>query len=257
MAPASMPPALQALALKLSGLDGVVAVALGGSRAAGTCRPDSDWDLGVYYRASRTLVQPAAVRALGHPGHVSELGEWGPIVNGGAWLTVAGRPVDVLYRNLDTIEDWAADAQRGSFEILDQNGYLVGAPTYLPVGELASCRVLTGELPRPVYPEALAEAAPSRWRGRASVALMFADGYARTADPVCCSGMLVHAALCTAHARLSERREWVLNEKRLVERAGLAELHALLATPGDSCERLAETVARVSADLDVAPLTAR
>ncbi|MGC4867075.1 nucleotidyltransferase domain-containing protein [Micromonospora sp. DT53] len=35
---------------RLCAVDGVVAVALGGSRARGEHRPDSDWDLGLYYQ---------------------------------------------------------------------------------------------------------------------------------------------------------------------------------------------------------------
>jgi predicted nucleotidyltransferase len=38
------------VAERLGELPGVMAVALGGSRAAGTQRPDSDWDFSLYYR---------------------------------------------------------------------------------------------------------------------------------------------------------------------------------------------------------------
>jgi hypothetical protein len=38
------------IASRLAGLRGVAAVSLGGSRASGTSRPDSDWDFAVYYR---------------------------------------------------------------------------------------------------------------------------------------------------------------------------------------------------------------
>ncbi|MEU2631282.1 nucleotidyltransferase domain-containing protein, partial [Kitasatospora sp. NPDC007106] len=38
------------LAAALAAVDGVVGVCLGGSRARGTHRPDSDTDLGLYYR---------------------------------------------------------------------------------------------------------------------------------------------------------------------------------------------------------------
>jgi predicted nucleotidyltransferase len=221
----------------------VVAVVLGGSRAVGTHRPDSDWDLGVYYGDA---FDPGDVRRLGHEGYVSELGEWGPVVNGGAWLTVEGTPVDVLFRDLDTVERWLGDAVRGRFEVLSQSGYLAGAPTYVLVGELALCRPISGELPRPGFPEPLAVAAAERWRGRAGVALMFAAIHARAADAVPCSGMLACAVLAVAHARLAERREWALNEKGLVRRAGLAEVEALLVGSAD--------VAAVSAALGVEPL---
>jgi predicted nucleotidyltransferase len=221
----------------------VVAVALGGSRAAGTHRPDSDWDLGVYYRRA---FDPSAVRRLSHEGYVSGLGEWGPVMNGGAWLTVEGTPVDVLFRDLDIVERWLGNAVRGKFEVLSQNGYVVGAPTYLPVGELALCRPVSGALPRPDFPEPLAASAADRWRGRAGVALMFAEIHARAADEVPRTGMLASAVLCVAHARLAERREWALNEKGLVRRAGLAEVEALLARGAD--------VAAVSSALGVEPL---
>jgi predicted nucleotidyltransferase len=255
--PLRLPAHIATLAAELAGLPGAVAVVLGGSRATGAQRPDSDWDLAVYYRASQRRLDPDDVRRLGHIGHVSELGEWGPIVNGGAWLTIADTPVDVLFRELDSVEAWLGEAQQGRFEVLAQNGYVVGAPTHVPVGELALCRPLAGDLPRPSLPDALAAAAAERWGGRARISLMFADGYARAGDAVCCSGMLAGAVLCVAQARLAARREWVLNEKRLVQRAGLDELQSLLAGPGATSAQLARTVATVGAALSIEPLTAR
>jgi predicted nucleotidyltransferase len=38
------------MAAALAGVPGVAAVTLGGSRARGEQRADSDWDIGVYYR---------------------------------------------------------------------------------------------------------------------------------------------------------------------------------------------------------------
>jgi predicted nucleotidyltransferase len=257
MPPPPLPPPVAALAAELAGLPGAVAVVLGGSRAVATHRPDSDWDLGVYYRGSRRPLDPGDVRRLGHAGHVSELGEWGPIVNGGAWLTVDGTAVDVLYRDLDVVERRLGEAREGRFEVLSQNGYLVGAPTYVLAGELAVSVPIAGELPRPGFPAALAAAAPGRWEGRARVALMFAGIHAGAGDVVCCAGMLAGAVLCTAHGRLAGRREWALNEKCLVRRAGLDATEALLARPGATAAELAATVAAVGDALGVAPLATR
>ena len=252
-----MPAPVAGLAAALADVPGVVAVVLGGSRASASHGPESDWDLGVYYRGSRRPLDPGDVRRLGHLGQVSRLGEWGPIVNGGAWLTVDGVPVDVLFRDLDEVERWLSEAEQGRFEILRQNGYLVGAPTYLPVGELALCRPISGRLPRPDFPRPLAQTAGGSWRGQAGVALMFAQSHARAGDAVCCAGMLAAAVLCTAHARLAERREWALNEKRLVPRAGLDQVQALLAHPGATCDELCATVGAVVAALEVEPHRAR
>jgi len=253
----SLPDPVAGLASRLAALPGAVAVVLGGSRATGTHRPDSDWDLGLYYRGSVRPLDPAGVAALGHDGHVSALGEWGPIMNGGAWLTVDGLAVDVLFRDLDVAERRIADAREGRFEVLAQNGYLAGAPTYQYAGEAALSVPIAGEVPRPGFPDALAASAPARWRGRAAVSLMFARAHATTAEGVGCVGMLAHATLCAAHAVLAGRREWVLNEKRLVERAGLAGVRAALADAGASADALGGTVAEVSRALGIEPLAAR
>jgi len=248
----ALPRPVAGLAAELARLPGAEAVVLGGSRATGDARPDSDWDLGLYYRGARGSFDPAAVRALGRDGYVSALGEWGPIVDGGAWLTVDGLPVDVVFRDLDRVERWLADAEQGRFELLQQNGYLVGAPTYLPVGELAVCQVLDGELPRPVFPAALAREAPRWWEGHASVSLMFAGIHARQGDGVSCAG-----ALSAAHGRLAARGEWALNEKRLLRRAGLDGLEPLIAAATAAEGDPAAAVASFADALGVAPLSAR
>ncbi|WP_158893963.1 nucleotidyltransferase domain-containing protein [Amycolatopsis anabasis] len=229
---------LEELVPKLVRLPGVVAVALGGSRATGTHRPDSDWDLGLYYRKS---FDAGVLAELGYPGHTAQPGEWGRLVNGGAWLSVDGTPVDVLLRDLDQIERWWADAREGRFEIDNVEGHLVGLPTYVPVGEIALARVLEGDLPRVTYPEALREAASQRWRWNAAFSLLFAGHHAEQGDRTSCAGLLARATLQTAHGILAERGEWALGEKRLVARAGLAAAHDIIGDPGpEAVERMRE-----------------
>jgi hypothetical protein len=65
--------------------------------------------------------------------------------------------------------------------------------------------------------------------------------------------MLTQAVLCVAHARLAQREEWALNEKGLVQRAGLDAVQVLLAADAD----LVDIVAAVGAALGVEPLAAR
>lgn len=223
--------AVQVLAERLAGLPGVIAVTLGGSRALGRADPASDWDLGVYYRDSRQRLDPGDIRALGYAGEVSDHGGWGPIMLGGAWLTVDGQRVDVHYRDLDLVERWLADAQQGRFQVHVQGGYLVGAPTYGLVGELAVAQVLRGHVERvQTYPPALRQSASRYWSGTADFALTYASTYIDRADPVGCAGCLIRAVLATAHARLAQRGEWVLNEKRLVTDAGLTGARPVLAS---------------------------
>jgi predicted nucleotidyltransferase len=213
----------------LAALPGVRAVTLGGSRAQGTHRPDSDWDFAIYYRGS---FDPEDLRRVGRPGEVSELGGWGGgVFNGGAWLQIDGRPVDVHYRDLDSVEHQLAEAEVGRFGIEPLMFHLAGIPTYLVVAELAINQVLHGDLPRPSYPAALRETAPDVWWDRSRMTFGYAlDNHAAGGRSVQCAGLVAQAASQAAHAVLAARGEWVTNEKTLLTRAGLDPLNELTAS---------------------------
>lgn len=217
------------IAEHLAALPTVEAVALGGSRTAGTHRPDSDWDFAVYYRGQ---FNPADLRALGWPGEVSEVGGWGGgVFNGGAWLQVDGRRVDVHYRDLTDVEHHLAEAQAGRFRIEHLAFHLAGVPTYIVVAELAGNQALVGSLPQPDYPPALREHASDAWWSRAQLTLSYARNvHAPRGHALDCAGAAARASCETAHAVLARRGEWVTNEKRLLERAGLRNLDTLVST---------------------------
>ena len=88
---------------ELMGVPAVRAVALVGSFARGTARPDSDVDFSLFYDEA-SPPDPALVRSVALRLHDAKEGEpvvtapyeWGPFVNGGAWLAVGGRRVDLL-----------------------------------------------------------------------------------------------------------------------------------------------------------------
>jgi predicted nucleotidyltransferase len=221
---------------RLAALPGVQAVSLGGSRAAGTARPDSDWDFAVYYRGA---FDPATLRALGWPGEISALGGWGGgVFNGGAWLRAGSRRVDVHFRDLDDVEYRLAEAEAGRFGIERLMFHLAGIPTYIVVAEIATNRVLRGDLPRPGYPAALQQAAPPRWRESARATLAYArTAHAARGHLADTAGAIATAACQGAHAVLAARGEWVTNEKTLIDQAGLRGIDEVLAgltpSPGD------------------------
>ncbi|MDH6583923.1 putative nucleotidyltransferase [Streptomyces sp. SAI-133] len=234
---------LDTTADRLAALPAVRAVALGGSRAQGTERPDSDWDLAVYYRGA---FDPADLRAVGWPGEVSEIGGWGGgVFNGGAWLTIDGRRVDVHYRDLDVVEREAAEAAKGRFRVEPLLFHLAGIPTYLLVAELAVNRVLRGTLPRPAaYPARLRASAATRWRDTAHLTLAYTEAHHAPAGRLTeTAGALATAAVQMGHSVLAARGEWVTNEKRLLEQAGLRDadrvVQSLAASP-DSAVRAVE-----------------
>src|SRR6516164_4292613 len=120
------------------------AVVLGGSHARGRAQPGSDIDLGLLYsegdpfsiQSVRELAE--AVNDTAGP-VVTDFYAWGPWVNGGAWLTIGGQRVDLLYRSLEQLERAISDGEAGRHEIhaAQQPPFGFFSPTLL--GELAVC----------------------------------------------------------------------------------------------------------------------
>jgi predicted nucleotidyltransferase len=227
-------PAFEALIVsELAALRGVLAVTLGGSRAQGTHRPESDWDYAVYYRG---VFDPGTLRAKGWAGQVSEVGGWGGgVMNGGAWLTIDGRRVDVHYRDLDEVEHWCAEAAAGRFKKELLLFHAAGIPTYVVMAELATNRVLAGELPRPSYPGLLATNAGRRWHNDALASLGYASAaLGNRGDVAVALANASRGLIEAAQSVLASQEQWVLNEKGIVTRSGLAEDMGLLLAATDT-----------------------
>lgn len=112
--------------------------------------------------------------------------------------------------------------------------YAAGIPTYTVVAELALNQVLVGDLPRPEYPEALAEAAESRWRRDALLSIGYAqNALLGRADPAVAIANGCRSLIELAHSRAASERRWVLNEKGLLAASGLARLGQALAFAPD------------------------
>lgn len=209
------------LAEQLATVPGVVAVVLGGSRAAGTSHEGSDWDFGLYYDGP---LDTSVLRGFGWDGQVFEPGEWSSLMDGGAWFTIDGQKVDVIYRSVPAVAHWITEAAEGRFRVELLNGYLAGFDTTVLVGEVAVAQPLAGAMPLsvPSYPSALRASAPPRWRDRRDFHLMYASMHDQRGDSVLAGACRVRAALEEAHAVMAERGEWVFNEKGLLARAGVS-----------------------------------
>lgn len=230
----ALPDGVRRLADALVGSSGVVALMLGGSRAGSGADALSDWDLAVYYRGDVDL------RPLAAFGDVHRPGAWGRLMNGGAWLTVEGTTVDVLLRDLEVVEHWMAEANRGGYEVDALLGYVAGLPTYSLMAERACGRLLAGTLaPVGAMPPALVASAPPRWRFARDFSLEYARMHAARGNHIGAVGQAARAAFEEAHARLSERGQWVLNEKRMLDAAGLGALQARFAAPAADAGGLA------------------
>lgn len=248
------------MAAALVQVPGVVAAVLGGSRARGENRPDSDWDLGLYYR--EPLDVPALRRLAreftGTHVEVAAPGGWGPWVNGGAWLVRDGVHIDWILRDADRVSGVIDDVRRGRYEVGIQPGHPLGfwSPCY--AGEVATCRVLAdpgGELAAlrervAEYPEPLRKAlVAATWESEFIVSNA-AEAAVRS-DVLYISLSISRAIGILVQGLHAHHRRWLLNEKNALPIAAAfpgtpadfaPAATALLAAPGRTPEELAATV---------------
>lgn len=264
-----MPPDANALARRLAdrliGLDGIVAVVLGGSRARGTATPESDVDLGLYYDPG-TPPSIDALNALAReiddrrPGDaVTRYGEWGPWINGGAWLVVEGWRVDWLFKDLARIRRIVSECRAGRPEIAYQVGHPHAFVSSIYLGEIACCVALAdpseaiAELKRLVrpYPPLLRDTLTARFLFEATFSL---DGAAKAAvrdDMVTVIGALYRSIACLVQVLHAANDRYCINEKgaladvdgfaRKPERF-VATAVRLLTAPGGSRAAVAATI---------------
>ena len=247
---------LREIADQLVAVPGVVGVMLGGSRARGEHSPDSDVDLGLYYR--RPLDIPAlrglAQAVTGAGTELTELGAWGNWVDGGGWLTIEGMAVDWLYRDLDRVHESWRQAQAGQLDFHFQVGHPLGIPGFAYAGEVALGVVLAdpqGELAAlkqrtAAYPPLLVEALV----GRLEEARFVLGAVRKTADRgdvTYLAGCLFRVLGLSAYALHAAARRWVVNEKGVIDSAGRLSIappdfsrraHGVLARLGYEPEQL-------------------
>jgi predicted nucleotidyltransferase len=255
----------EAIGRRLIAIPGVVAVALGGSRARGTAAPDSDVDLGVCYDPasppSRDALN-ALARELDdrHPTDaVTAFGEWGPWINGGAWLTIDGERVDWLFKDLARIRRVVAECRAGRPEIAYQLGHPHAFVSSIYLGEIDCCVPLADPdgvlaelkgLVRP-YPPLLRATLVQRFLFEAGFSLDGAEKGARRGDVAYVAGCVYRTIAALVQVLFAIDGRYCTNEKGAMR--AVAELPRLpprfvetatgiLAAPGDTPSRLASSV---------------
>jgi hypothetical protein len=124
------------------------------------------------------------------------------------------------------VEHWSTRAEAGEYEVDGLLGYVAGVPTYSLLAERAVAVLMRGKLPKVAgFPTRLSETAPPRWRFHSRFSLEHARTRAERGDVVGTVGQVAKAITEHAHAVLCSRATWVLNEKRIIEAAGLAGTH--------------------------------
>jgi len=247
---------LTQMAARLVDVPGVVGVLLGGSRARGTHTLQSDVDLGLYYRRPLDVgaLSALAREVAGPEADVTAIGAWGPWVDGGGWLTVAGTPVDWIYRDLDRVRaSWTA-AQEGRYAFHFQVGHPLGVPDFAYAGEAALGVILadpSGQLEALQqelvhYPPLLGQAlAQGLWE--AHFVVQGARKAAPRRDTAYIAGCLFRAVLLCAHALHGDAGRWLVNEKGAVAAAAAlanapagfaSRAHAVLGELGSTPDQL-------------------
>ncbi len=220
------------IADSLATVPGVEAVVLGGSQARGTARPDSDLDIALYYHPLQPL-DTAALQTLAtelddshRTGTVTEPGQWGPWVNGGAWLTIEGRHVDWLYRDIERVSSVIEDCREGRITA----DYYLGHPhafhNFMYLGEIATCVPLhdpgnvIGALKALVsqYPPKLKEAIIGRYLYEARFMLEVSRAPVQREDVFASSGFFFRVVAALVQVLYALNEQWFLNEKGALER---------------------------------------
>jgi hypothetical protein len=235
----------------------VRAVALVGSFARGTARPDSDVDFGVFYEEAEPP-SPALVRSVAKRLHDAKEGEpvvtapyeWGPFVNGGAWLVVGGRRVDLLYRNLDQVRRVAADCRAGRIESHFEQQPPFGYFSWTYLGDLGECRVLhdpagtlaTLKAQAATFPPALRAAIVRDFLWSAEFTLLFAKGFAARSDVLNTSGCMTRCARALVQVLFARNEVFFTSDK-----TALRALERFTVRPRDFAPRLEAVLAELGA----------
>src|ERR1700722_4553929 len=212
---------------KVSKIDGVEAIVLGGSRARGTADERSDIDLGFYYDSEH----PFSTTALGAAAQqlddrhsenlVTSFGDWGPGVNGGGWLQIRGHHVDFLYREIGAVREAIEDCIAGRPRSIYQLGHPLGFHIQIYAGEVHVCRPLydlsgtIGRLKSQVseYPEKFRTAVVTKHLFDAEFEIAIAAKPAERGDVMYVAGCLFRAAGFMTLVLYALNRRFYLNEK--------------------------------------------
>jgi hypothetical protein len=211
----------------LAAVPGVVAVALGGSRATGAAHAASDYDIGLYFSEGAGLdvarLLEAAKGLVDEPGAawLTEVGGWGPWIVGGGWLTIAGRKVDLLYRPIESVETVIRDCREGRVSMDYQPGHPHGFCSAIWMGEVALCRPL-GDPQGAIaalkamtvpYPEKLGEALIRRFQWETRFSIENAQTAVPGGDRSHIAGCAFRSLACAGQVLFALNRLYLINEK--------------------------------------------
>ncbi|WP_431016742.1 nucleotidyltransferase domain-containing protein [Bradyrhizobium pachyrhizi] len=217
----------------LAAVPGVAAIVLGGSGARGTAHDTSDTDIGLYHRDGAApdidRLREAVTGLVDDPAvaHVTPVGEWGPWIVGGAWLTIDGRKVDLLYRSIDRVSAVIDACRNGEISMHYQPGHPHDFCSAIWMGEVALCRALhdpdglvAALKARTVpYPPALRDALVRRFQWEAQFSIENTELALPRGDSTHIAGCAYRALACIAQVLFALNGAYLINEKGALAQA--------------------------------------
>lgn len=262
--PAKKQELLDEIVSRLSNIDGMAAIVLGGSYASGTQHETSDLDIGLYYFES----QPFSIEDIrriaeeisvdGDP-TVTRFYEWGAWVNGGAWIHTKQGKVDFLYRNIDQVQRTIDESRKGivhhDYDQQPTNGFYsviylaetqICKPLFDPGMRIASLKKQVE-----IYPSRLKQkiVADSLWG--AEFTLLHARDFTAQGDIYNTVGCLIRAAANLTQALFALNERYFIRDKRVMDviatfqvlPSGYNEqINKILANPGSTDQELRKAV---------------
>ncbi|MCA1398691.1 nucleotidyltransferase domain-containing protein [Bradyrhizobium sp. BRP56] len=217
----------------LAAVPGVAAIVLGGSRARGTAHDTSDTDIGLYYRDGAApaidRLREAVTGLVDDPAvaHVTPVGEWGPWIVGGAWLTIGGHNVDLLYRSIDQVSAVIDACRNGEISMHYQPGHPHGFCSAIWMGEVALCHPLHDpdglvaalKARTAPYPPALRDALVRRFQWEVLFSIENAELAVPRGDSTHIAGCAYRALACIAQVLFALNGQYLINEKGALAQA--------------------------------------
>lgn len=204
---------------------------LGGSRATNTATSQSDIDIGIYYDSNQfnyeivneiasSLDDEHRTNLIGHEG------DWGRWVNFGAWLTMEGIAVDLIFRDVHRVEEILKETASGIYS----SNYQVGHPhayfSHMYQGELASSLLIYArdkefqllKTKAEQYPQKLQEVIIQQHLFEAGFSLMLANKAFDTQDMYYITGHIFRSISALNQVLFAKNAVFFLNEKKALKR---------------------------------------
>jgi predicted nucleotidyltransferase len=212
---------------RLREVDGIAAIALGGSRAKGDANEKSDIDIALYY-ASEYPIDIVALDQIARqlddehrPNIVTPVYEWGRWINGGGWLRVQSTPIDFLYRDLAHVSAVIDECHAGKITIDYQPGHPHGFVSSIYMGEINLCLPLhdpQGILQKlktrtSPYPARLKHATIEKFAWEISFSLSAAKKAIDRNDIGYAAGCCFRSVACLNQVLFALNETYLLNEK--------------------------------------------